>query len=214
MKIKPTEYKCKAELSLGIFNKFMSPRKDIDIEEFANAFVGENLLDNAEVMIMVFEKKQKGEKIIWKGNLLDLVTFVFLVDLFDCLRIPLTLEKEAHENTSIFYAMGLKEHREYNYLIMDNFKFISKEKMFNRTSIYRNWRFVDNALHECIKLYSDANNIKNFSVKTFLYTALSDYSDKHTPFVDKLYNDPKKADISLKMLDIFCKLTSKPKKTF
>jgi len=102
MEKKSNEYICEAELSLGILNKFMSPRKDIDIEEFANVFVEENLLDNAKVMIMIFEKKQKGEKIIWKGDLLDLVTFIFLVDIFDSLRIPLTLEKQEHNTTSIF----------------------------------------------------------------------------------------------------------------
>jgi hypothetical protein len=212
MKKNSPEYICEAELSLGILNKFMSPRKDIDIEEFANAFVEEGYLDedNAKVMIMLFTKGIKGVKIIWKGKLKDLVTFIFLVDLFNCLRIPLTDNKEVHEDTSIFYAMGLEEHCECNSLIKDNFRFINKD-MFNRSSVYRNWRFVDNALHECIKLYSEANNVKKLPVKTFLYTALFDYSDKNPSYKYGKYNDPEKAKISLKMLEIFCKLTSKPK---
>ena len=107
--------------------------------------------------------------------------------------------------------MGLKKHREYENLIKDNFKFDSRE-MFNRTSMFRNWRFVDNALHECKKLYSEANNIKKLTVKTFLYTALSDYSDNPTPFEDLKEENPKKAKISIKMLEIFCRLSKKPKK--
>jgi hypothetical protein len=104
MRINSHKHSFTFESTLELHNKHeekvINPRNDICLEEFTNVFVEEGYLDdhNAKVMISIFLKGIKEDKITWKKDLLSLLTFIFLVDEFDSLTMPLTKKKREQYN--------------------------------------------------------------------------------------------------------------------
>jgi hypothetical protein len=193
-------------------------REKIPIEEFTNVFVKKGYLNEeyANLMNDFHLRSKEYEKIIWEKDLKSLLTFIFLVDLFDNLQIPLTGKRREH-----FYSFkknGTKEKKElleqcqYLPLVRDNFLIRSPEKiikMYDRSTICRTWNQITNAFNEILNQYLDKIKTKMTKEKPFYFKALLFYLGDDITFGDKKSNNPEKERISREMIEIFCKITSK-----
>jgi hypothetical protein len=179
-------------------------RNNISLDEFTNVFIEEGYLDenNAKVMNKPFSQDTRAEKILWKKSLLSLLTFIFLVDFFKCLKIQLW-DKQRDQSKSI--AIFIKR----------NFLFLSKNKMksYDKSTIYDNWNFIKNAINECYSQYSKTIKPKVTKDKQFYYEIISYYAQNTTPFndgfTDNKYDNKEKSKLDLEIVNIFCRISSK-----
>jgi hypothetical protein len=123
----------------------------VPLKPFTDAFVKERYLDedNALLMIERFSGKpiRGDDKIIWKNDLLSLMTFIYLSDRLDYIDKSNSSVTRGHNSSNderlCEYA---KENIEIKYqpFVLENFE-LAKGKI-EKTKIHRRWKNINNAV--------------------------------------------------------------------